>query len=177
MELSIEATLAKARAERRAARFQLTVVPVTVGTMGFFIGVSIGFGAGVPFVSWISAVSIVLIYYAILPTDRVTIEWFYRALVVVYTIFGIGFIIRSITLIAKATSGEPCYADELVATLDEEQRIHCGWVLEFGVRNCITGIVNTMFLIWILRGRLTIESYGSFLDVMIFGKDAGASAF
>ena len=95
MELSIEATLAKARAERRAARFQLTVVPVTVGTMGLFIGVSIGFGAGVPFLGWFSAVSIVLIYYAILPTDRVTIEWFYRALVVVYTIFGIGLIIGS----------------------------------------------------------------------------------
>ena len=89
MELSIEATLAKARAERRAARFQLTVVPVTVGTVGVFIGVSIGFGAGVPFVSWISGVSIVLIYYAILPTDRVTIEWFYRALVVVYTILAL----------------------------------------------------------------------------------------
>ena len=174
MELSIEATLAKARAERRAARFQLTVVPVTVGTMGVFIGVSIGFGAGVPFLGWISAVSIVLIYYAILPTDRVTIEWFYRALVVVYTIFGIGFYTRLSNCGATMASRA---VDELVATLDEEQRIHCGWVLEFGVRSCITGIVNTMFLIWILRGRLTIESSGSFLDVMIFGKDAGASAF
>ena len=51
-DTSIAATLERARAQRRAARFQLTVVPVTVGFFFFFV-LCFANLSGVLFVAWI----------------------------------------------------------------------------------------------------------------------------
>ena len=51
-DTSIAATLERARAQRRAARFQLTVVPVTVALL-LTILVLVAYMSGVLFVHWI----------------------------------------------------------------------------------------------------------------------------
>ena len=71
---SIQATLEKARAQRRAARFQLTVIPVTVGMIVFFITFAALIVFGVPLVGFLLWPNMLLFTYAILPSDKSAIK-------------------------------------------------------------------------------------------------------
>ena len=77
METSIQATLAKARAARRAARFQLTIVPVTVGFVVLAFAV-VGFLGGMPFTGVLMPLSDFFILVSLLQNDKTGIKMVFR---------------------------------------------------------------------------------------------------
>ena len=173
-DTSISETLAKARAERRAARFQLTVAPVTTG-FTLLVAVGAAFIAGVPFVGSIAPFSLLLALLAILPSDTVVIMNVYRftfflilVLIILYVVLGI--------MGLSAAEDDKCYADDVSPSLDEEERVDCGWVLLVSTRFFILALHTLALNVWLLKGFLTIKDSGPLLDRLFRGKIRRASA-
>ena len=163
---SIQATLEKARAQRRAARFQLTVIPVTVGMIVFFITSAALIVFGVPLVGFLLWPNMLLFTYAILPSDKSAI----KGLCVFTMMICLPIFLLYTVRFAAAVSDigdDQCNAAHVWQSLDEEERVHCGWVVLFQIRQMGIALICGNNAARISRWLFTIKDSGPLLEKMI----------
>jgi hypothetical protein len=160
---SIAATLEKARAQRRAARFQLTVIPVTIGMIVFVITCTAMLGFGVPLVGFLLWPLMLLFTYAILPSDKSAIKC-----LCVFTIFinlsvFLFYLVR-FPAVMNDISDDQCNAAHVWPTLDEEERVHCGWVVLIQIRQMFVILIFGSNVARMSRWLFTIKDSGPLLE-------------
>ena len=163
---SIQATLEKARAQRRAARFQLTVIPVTIGMIVFVITCTAMLGFGVPLVGFLLWPLMLLFTYAILPSDKSAI----KGLCVFTMMICLPIFLLYTVRFAAAVSDigdDQCNAAHVWQSLDEEERVHCGWVVLFQIRQMGIALICGNNAARISRWLFTIKDSGPLLEKMI----------
>ena len=152
----------RARAQRRAARFQLTVVPVTVG---FFFLIVLVFAtvSGVLFVAWIYPLIPVAVEFAILPSDKIAIKSVYIIFIVI-NIITPSFYIVGFVLVMNDINDNQCNAGHIQASLDEEERVHCGWAVLIQIRQLAIAVVYFFLVFKLLMFYRTLKDSGPLLD-------------
>ena len=148
---SIAATLSKARAERSQARLWLTVVPIATGIF-VLVGILTAYFLDTPFVISLAPVVVLLILLSMLPSDKKAIQIVYRSIIVIFVLGAIGQLVSGVRNLSTGLDGSECYADTLSATLDAEQRTHCGWLIMVGIRLILMGLLPLGIVVWLFQG-------------------------
>ena len=161
-DTSIAATLERARAQRRAARFQLTVVPVTVG-LSFCIVLIFANLSGALFVHWLLPLSSVAVTFAILPSDKIAIKSVYIIFMVVVVIISSLYIVGGLFALNEIDDKQ-CNAAHISVSLDEEERVHCGWAVLIQIRQLAIAVAYFFFIFKMLMFYRTIKDSGPLLD-------------
>ena len=131
-DTSIAATLERARAQRRAARFQLSVVPVTIAVV-LMILLLVAFIIGVLLVVWIIPFIVVVILFAMLPSDKIAIKSVCIIMMIMMVLLSSLYII-GVLLALNDIKDNQCNAAHISVSLDEEERVHCGWAVLIQIR-------------------------------------------
>ena len=164
-DTSIAATLERARAQRRAARFQLTVVPVTVGFFFFFVLVFANL-SGVLFVAWTVPFIVVAMLFAMLPSDKIAIKSVYIVFMVLSILIPPVYIVGFV-LVMNDINDKRCNAAHISVSLDEEERVHCGWAVLIQIRQLAIAVMHFFFNFKMLMFYRTIKGSGPLLDKLI----------
>ena len=164
-DTSIAATLERARAQRRAARFQLTVVPVTVG-LSFCIVLIFANFSGALFVHWLLPLSSVAVTFAILPSDKIAIKSVYIIFMVVVVIISSLYIVGGLFALNDINDNQ-CNAAHISVSLDEEERVHCGWAVLIQIRQLAIAVALFFLTFKMLIFYRTIKGSGPLLDKFI----------
>ena len=171
---SISAMLDKARAEGRAARFWLTTVPLTAGFI-LTIASQAAYFAGVPFTAAWAFLSTVPILFSVLPSDKRAVYVLHGVWTTVFLVYVFIQGIYATLTFASVSASSKCYADKVVLVLDEEQRVHCGWVVVTGIRYLTASIFTAIVTVQFVKLRLTAKGSGPLLAKMIWCKWCWAS--
>ena len=166
---SIAATLSKARRERRAARFFLTVVPALfcILILPLTCAASI---LGVPFVMAIFPFVVLLGLVAILPTDKVAVKTFIQVAASYFLILASLCLLRGIRGMVNAVDGEECYYDEVHASLGKGKTVHCAWLGLHSTWRCLQGVVAFASAIWHVNLLWAVKDAGPRLDRFFLSK-------
>ena len=161
-DTSIAATLDRARAQRRAARFQLSVVPVTIAlVLGILIYVA--FIIGALLVAWINPFILVVILFAMLPSDKIAIKSVCIIMMIMMVLLSSLYII-GVLLALNDIKDNQCNAAHISVSLDEEERVHCGWAVLIQIRQLSISGLYLLTIVRMLISYRTIKDSGPLLD-------------
>ena len=161
-DTSIGETLERARAQRNAARFQLTVIPVTIGIILLVI-LFVFYIIGVLLISWFLPLICLVIVFALLPSDKKMI----KIVVVFFSVFCIlftGVYIFNVVLALGDIDNGQCNAAHISASLDEKERVHCGWAVLIQIRDLAMALHFFVFGWRLLILYSTAKDSGPLLD-------------
>ena len=169
-EKSISATLAKARAEGRSARFWLTVVPLTVSCVSVMLTMVVGQVVGVPFVTALAVPASTLIFFTMLPTDKTAIKVVNGFTVLMCFVSSFILLFGAIGALTGLADGE-CYANQVSSDIDEERDVDCGWVVLTAIRFTVSYVACMCLWIYMVKSWCTIKDAGPMLATASFGED------
>ena len=171
MDTSISAMLEKARLDGNNARFWLSVVPRYLAIILFLVCLA-SYLFGITFLSFFNPFAWLVIYYSLLPSDKLAIRRVVGFSGAWTLSFGVMWIIMGVSVFvaySNHSNNTKCYADELLIPAfehydGEEMQVLCSWMLVSGVSRFILGVFSTSIGICEFHALITTKDSGPLLD-------------
>jgi hypothetical protein len=101
--------------------------------------------------------------FAMLPSDKIAIKSVY-IIIMVLSILMQSFYIAGFVLVMNDINDKQCNAAHISVSLDEEERVHCGWAVLIQIRQLAIAVAYFFFIFKMLMFYRTIKDSGPLLD-------------